>query len=740
MLAVAWNFLFMGRERSRASKEKGQLARIKTEEFSEHDFVHATLSTEQFPFRNREIVARQIVYKENDGEDMLIATQSVDDLVDYGIEPRSVHGFTRCLVRVSPIFNDPASCKVTVVLYYDVRGNALSFAANQRAQNYLFSSLTALRQEFQRDDEIDSTARQRVATEMSTPQTYSDDEERVIEELNQSLGNLSPATFMELESPDHYVSVFLQMADKSDGGIMQASCVVDASTEDCFTYELLKNSRANLRETGSKHYLERDFVKVNSHKYIYHAVSDIFRGFLTPREFLCEALLKRIAPKTFVTVYSPIDSYDGVCEEAGRSRYVRGSASAVWKYEELPPIADIPQTKVTWTQKLDIGGSVPRWIVDKGVVNELMHISRIRSHFDHIYEIDRGSRESTLQTLVGLTDQQNQYEEAELKILADGAKWIQKFNADPEKVKIDMGNPTVTAELLARDFEEDSKAWGSSEMSVRGQKFEVLAYLWNSDARCRWTDQDVERKVIETKNPHNRVTYRRIKLSGHLRVSLKQHRELVERNIWRKEEDGSLLLVGVPSSHAVKKEGETIRRASRRGSEHLSAPVRGTMKYAVRIMSVKSDEGVVLSKVFFLYRISLGGRLMSNQSSQFLRMTLLNSMAVKSYFQERCRLDQYCRGEGGTSVASGELREERHTSSVHKGGAHAHCVNKGGAMIGRLRIHSLRARRVPRTHCVSKGGAMNGRFRTRNLRARSAAQKRCSPMGGLERTILTLLN
>jgi len=652
MSAVAWNFLFMGRERSRASKEKGHhLARIKTEEFSEHDFIHATLLAEQYPFRNREIVARQIVYKETDGEDMLIATQSFDNLVDYGIEPRSVHGFTRSLVRVSPILNDPASCKVTVVLYYDVRGHVLSFTANQRAQNYLFSSLAALRREFQRDDEIDATARERIAAEMSTPQTYSGDEERVIEDLNQTLGNLLPATFMELESPDHYVSMFLQMADSSEktSGVMQASCVVDASTEDCFSYEVLKNSRANLREMDSKLYLERDFVKVNSHKYIYHAVSDILRGFLTPREFLCEALLKRMGPKTFVTVYSSIDSYDGVCEEAGRSRYVRGSASVVWKYEELPPIADIPQTKVTWTQKLDIGGSVPRWIVDKGVVNQLMYISRIRSHFDHIYEIDRGSRESTLQTLVGHTDQQNQYEEVELNILADGAKWIEKFDADPGKVKIDLGNPTVTAELLAHDFEEDSKAWGCSEMTVRGRKFEVLAYLWNSDARCRWTDPDVERRVLETNNPHNRVTYRRIKLSGNLGVSLKQHCELVERSIWRKEEDGSLLLVGVPSSYAVKKEGETNRRASRRASEHRTTPVRGTMKYAVRIMSVKSEEGVVLSKVFFLYRLSLGGSLMANQSSQFLRMTLLNSMAVKSYFQERCRLDEYCRGEGETS-------------------------------------------------------------------------------------------
>ena len=656
----------MGRERSRASKEKGHVARIKTDEFSEHDFVHATLSAEPYPLRNREIVARQIVYKENDGEDMLIATQSVDDLVDYGFEPSSVHGFTRSLVRVSSIPNDPASCKVTVVLYYDVRGNVPSFSANQRAQNYLFSQLTALRLEFQRDDEIDATACGRIAAEISTPQTYSGDEDRVIKELNQTLGNLSPATFMELNSPDHYVSMNLQVTARSEhsAGIMQASCVVDAPTEDCVSYEVLKNSRANLSEMGSKHYLERDFVKVNSHKYIYHAVSDIFHGVLTPREFLCEVLLKRIAPKTFVTVYSPIDSYDGVCEEADKRRYVRGSSSVIWKYEELPPIADIPQTKVTWTQNIELGGVVPRWIVDKGVVNQLMYLSRIRSHFDQIYEVDRGGRESTLQTLIQHTNQKPQYEKEELNILADGATWIQKFDTDPEKVKVDMGNPTVTAEILARDFEEDSNTWGCSEMTVRGHKFEVLAYIWNSDARCRWTDQDVERKVLDTKSPHNRVTYRRIKLNGRLGVSLKHHRELVMRSVWRKEEDGSLLLVGVPSTYEVKKMDEDNRRASRRSSELRTAPVRGTMKYATRIMSVKSEVGVVLSKVVFLYRLSLGGSQMANQSSQFLRTTLVNSMAVKIYFQERCMLNEYCGGEGGRSVASGEPSEERHAHSV----------------------------------------------------------------------------
>jgi hypothetical protein len=87
------------------------------------------------------------------------------------------------------------------------------------------------------------------------------------------------------------------------------------------------------------------------------------------------------------------------------------------------------------------------------------------------------------------------------------------FEAIGAKVKkAKSPTPTVKNEIAFEDG--DPLGWGRSETLVRARKEEILAYLWDTAARCRWSASDMERTVLETKNDHHYIAYVRKRKRG----------------------------------------------------------------------------------------------------------------------------------------------------------------------------------------------------------------------------------
>jgi hypothetical protein len=57
-----------------------------------------------------------------------------------------------------------------------------------------------------------------------------------------------------------------------------------------------------------------------------------------------------------------------------RKEYLRASGTVVVKYKQETVVGGCPQTKVTWTQQLDAGGAIPKWVQNRQGVGQLMYV------------------------------------------------------------------------------------------------------------------------------------------------------------------------------------------------------------------------------------------------------------------------------------------------------------------------------------------------------------------------------
>ena len=71
---------------------------------------------------------------------------------------------------------------------------------------------------------------------------------------------------------------------------------------------------------------------------------------------------------------------------------VAASGRANWKYERLDDVVGVPQTKVTFSGRYDIGGAVPTFLMNKLAKNVAKNLVMMREKFDRSLDIDRARR------------------------------------------------------------------------------------------------------------------------------------------------------------------------------------------------------------------------------------------------------------------------------------------------------------------------------------------------------------
>jgi len=464
--AAKW-FSVMGRLPVQKSNEQGNPARLLVTTNGVHDICWATIKKMPFPLLNRELVGRTMCVTDTNG-DVLITYSPVDDIVDYGMKMKTVRAVSRCFVRFTPSTSSVEQCEVAFHQYLDAGGRLPEWLVNLKMSLGL-AAVDDTRALFQRDDEIDKVERDELARVLKDePQMLTADENVLVNKVHVKLGVLEWDRFEEVESLDHLVRMGKISVDGSSGAVIRASLTVDAPVEECAAWDMCQTSRESLRDHGS---LPRSLTKLNDHYGVFHGVYDFNIPGFRPREFLSAQVWRQQGDELTV-VYDNTHHTDFPLNPS----YVRGSSIVHTVYRSLQPVGGLPQTQVTWTQQVNLGGAIPKFVVNGQAAGQLMYLSTMRKRFDRSLEIDEGVRAQHMHLITG---HEEGYSEEETLILRKGRKHFADFEG-MKATKLEMKSPTTRAEKAFG--KTDSRAWGRATVTVRASPEEVSAPLVHSVA------------------------------------------------------------------------------------------------------------------------------------------------------------------------------------------------------------------------------------------------------------------
>jgi len=354
-------------------------------------------------------------------------------------------------------------CEATIYQYVDAGGFIPSRFINSLMPTFLLGVMKPPMDAYARDDEIDKVEQDELVRIITDEQqVYTAEEDTLIKKVHDELGSLEWKDFEKLYSPDYLVEMGKIFIDGGGGVVGRASVTVDASAEHCVAWEVAMMTRAQVKADES---LGRSLTRINDHHSVFHLIKDVKIPGFSPREFTGSKIWKRQGDKLVVV-------FDGVDDPAfpPNPLYVRGTSTVYVEYEELPPIGELPQTRVTYTMKVDLGGLIPKAVVNSRAVDQLMYLNAMRKRCDKSPEIDAGARARSVQMIANHEDE---YSVEEHRILAEGEQQFADFQRTKPK-QIKMVSPLTKAEIVMSKSGE-TQAWGRAITTVLASPEEVRA-------------------------------------------------------------------------------------------------------------------------------------------------------------------------------------------------------------------------------------------------------------------------
>jgi hypothetical protein len=138
-------------------------------------------------------------------------------------------------------------------------------------------------------------------------------------------------------------------------------------------WEMSRMSRENLKGHVAFGGLDRDSVKINDHQNIFHVVFDLSIPTFLPRQFVSMIVWAWSDDKKELTAVAGSIEHTDFPE---RKEYLRASSTGMFKYKQEAEVEGIPQTKVMYTMQVDLGGAIPKWVVNRQGVGQLMYVAR----------------------------------------------------------------------------------------------------------------------------------------------------------------------------------------------------------------------------------------------------------------------------------------------------------------------------------------------------------------------------
>ncbi|GMH82077.1 hypothetical protein TL16_g09141 [Triparma laevis f. inornata] len=162
-----------------------------------------------------------------------------------------------------------------------------------------------------------------------------------------------------------------------------------------------------------------------------------------------QSVWKVVDENTMIIVCEDIE--DGNYPVGAGKKYVRASSIAFFKYERLPEVNDIPQTRVAYCIQVDLRGLIPMFITNSKIISQG---AEALVQFEALFEEKNGWERSS-----------------------------RSFGLADSKVQVN----TV-----------DGKGWGSTCMNFRAEMEEVAAFFWDFGSRANIKiSGDVERNLEE---------------------------------------------------------------------------------------------------------------------------------------------------------------------------------------------------------------------------------------------------
>jgi len=346
---------------------------------------------------------------------------------------------------------------------------------------------------------------------------------------------------------------------------------------------------------------------------VYHTVNDNVRvpGFL-PREFVARQVWQQQDAEKLVVIYEGFEHTDYPM----RPEYVRGSSTTSFAYVKLPPVSGVPQTHVTFTAEIGMGGYIPINAQKIGTTRVLRSLSVARKRFDRSSEIDRGTRMRNAEMIMGHTDE---YSAEEAKLLEDGEAQFAMFKGTKAKV-LKMTSPLATAKIAFKSG--DNHAWGWATTTVRASPEEVLAYLWDVMKRSARRGDDLGKSVEERANGHNMVAYNEKRTP-----KIFANRDFLSRCVWKKTKE-EIVYVTSPEESEMR----PIK----------SSVVRAKYPSAIRIKR-KNDKETTLG---YVIHPDLGGGVPAFLMNFYTAKNLRRVTEVQEYFQALRGLKEWGADDG----------------------------------------------------------------------------------------------
>ncbi len=565
------------REARQRNKETGATVIPMVQYLAENDIISAEILRMSFPLTKREFITRRLITADSRNESWLVAVLSVKKHVDYGETIKAARGSAKVFVECQRVGDN--QCQLTIYQQIDGGGSAMnSKIANSQLDLAFYSSIYMMRKAFARDREIDAEQRRTFKPFFGerNHDVTADEADFLLKygfTFNKYIRSKKWKNQSELQQ-DHFIeySTLSKKIEDETCFLDRVTFTIDADIKECVAWELSKKSRDQLNYHLESRISEWEFRQVNPSSFYYSLATPI--GFAEFEEAYSIVIDWDGKPssKSIGVVYAPpavgreeqstyLGSRRGSMTIGKMAAAMFGGSARLpsartpqttlrwraqlasenivhWKYEALPQVRDVKQTRVTLLLQLKNRGYE---LLRKPFIGmKLSYVSRMRRYFDRSREIDGTVFEETKRIL---SSQEQSYTTQEEITLQQGQNNFSIFENNGIVKKVQCENRTITGEIVLEGG--DSAAWNRSQVLVRANTEDVLAYLWNFDAKCRWTKADLDREVVENVSAHNQTRYHciRVLLGGKMQY---KPREYTSTAIWKKIDEGTFLIVTMP--------------------------------------------------------------------------------------------------------------------------------------------------------------------------------------------------
>ena len=300
-----------------------------------------------------------------------------------------------------------------------------------------------------------------------------------------------------------------------NAAVGRATAVIDETVEICAIEEFQKETRARLKRHHATGLLPNRYIECGPH-------SALFHFFVSSTEFLIKM------------VWLP--THDGIliCEDDAlhphfpvSDKYVRGKTTIMLKYERLPPIGDVPQTRVTLYTL--VGGVT---LTDFRAFGKLNMVIGLRKKYDKSITVDEVRRAETISIIEEefLTTPNTSEEQSVVEAGYSILEWFE--SKSKAKGKFTTDDPLVRMEYLP-SVDNANVYWGMASATVKDSPeqvrvsatlcphpsatlvhattnvrppAQVLAHFWFSGSRNR-INENVEALEHENVNDHCRYEH-----------------------------------------------------------------------------------------------------------------------------------------------------------------------------------------------------------------------------------------